>query len=85
MKLVQLVIIQHYSFMLNQIFSEMVPHLDGRVQRVLVEFLELSSDVQQIDLRATHHDSVQSRLICSTALTTSLAVRTHTFIFKLLS
>lgn len=63
----------------------MVPHLDGRVQRVLVEFLVLSSDVQQIDLRATHHDSVQSRLICSTTLTMSLELRTHTLIFKFLS
>lgn len=80
--MVQLVIIQLSSFLLNSIFSEMVSHLDGRVQRVLVEFLELSSDVQKIDLRATHHDSVQSRLICSTTLTRRLAVRTHTIIFK---
>ncbi len=54
----------------DQVFSKRVPHLDGGVQRVLVEFLELGSDVQQIDLRPTHHDPVQSRLVCPTALTT---------------
>lgn len=41
----------------------MALYLDGRVQRVLVEFLELGSDVQKIDLGPTHHDSVQSRLV----------------------
>lgn len=33
-----------------------VSHLDEGQQRALVEFLELGSDVHQINLRATHHD-----------------------------
>lgn len=80
MKLVQLDITQT-SFCSVHIVSEMVPHLDGGVQRVLVDFLELGSDVQQIDLGPTHHDSVQSRLVGSTTLATRLAVKTHTFNF----
>lgn len=78
MKLVQLDITQN-SFCSVHIVSEMVPHLDGGVQRVLVDFLELGSDVQQIDLGPTHHDSVQSRLVGSTTL--AITVKTHTLNF----
>lgn len=49
------------------------PHLDGGVQRGLVKLLELRSDVQQVNLRPTHHDSGQSRLVSSAALKTSRA------------
>lgn len=49
--------------------TEVVLYLDGRVQRGLVEFLELGSDVQQIDLGPTHHDSVQSGLVGPATLT----------------
>lgn len=40
------------------------------MQRGLVQLLELCSDVQQVELRTTHHDSGQSRLVGSAALTT---------------
>lgn len=69
-------------------------YLDGGVQRGLVKLLELRSDVQQVNLRPTHHDSGQSRLVSSAALKTSCAhfnftpnseaLKIYTFTFMLL-
>lgn len=53
--------------------SSSPPHLDGGVQRGLVQLLELRFDVQQVELRPTHHDSGQGGLVSSAALTTSRA------------
>lgn len=53
--------------------SQTLAHLDGAVQRGLVQLLELHPDVLQVELRPNHHDSGQSRLIGSAALTTTHA------------
>lgn len=50
-----------------------LPHLDGAVQRGLVQLLELRPDVLQVELRPSHHDSGQSGLVGSAALTTTRA------------
>lgn len=56
------------------------PHLDGAVQRRLVLLLELRPDVLQVQLRPGHHDSGQSRLVGSAALTTT---RAHLYFYKM--
>lgn len=56
------------------------PHLDGAVQRRLVLLLELRPDVLQVQLRPGHHDSGQSRLVGSAALTTT---RAHLYLYKM--
>lgn len=66
--------VKHYNCCSD---NEAALYLDGRVQRVLVEFLVVGSDVQQIDLWPTHHDSVQSRLVRPTTLTMIRAAKTY--------
>lgn len=63
----QLRVLHHHQ--VNQTLS----HLDGAVQRGIVQLLELRPDVLQVELRPSHHDSGQSRLISSAALTTTRA------------
>lgn len=54
-----------------------ISHPDGREQRVSVEFLELGSDVQQVDLRPAHHDPGQSGLVSSCTLKTRFTQLTY--------
>lgn len=57
--------------------KNLISHLNGREQRVFVEFLELGSDVQQVDFRPAHHDPVQSGLISSCTLNTRFIQLTY--------
>lgn len=65
----QLRVLHHHHHQVNQT----LPHLDGAVQRGIIQLLELRPDVLQVELRPSHHDSGQSRLISSAALTTTRA------------
>lgn len=64
---------QQLCAVLHQQVHQTPPHLDGAVQRGLVQLLELRPDVLQVQLRPSHHDSGQSRLVGSAALTTTRA------------